>query len=427
MAAARSESRKLPRQKFKRFVHAVLAPVLVSAANFMVSGLLAALVPASEFGLYAFAIVLQVLAYGVSTALFGGTIAIVLNEETGATAADINAFYKLNAMLCAAAALLTGVAVDWLGGGNLRVALFALLAMIAVYRWYLRLHAFAILDARIVAISDSIYAAVVAVGSLMLLGFHSVTVPWATGIMVAGNVLATLAFGRLYVNHLRAGLSQGKARDFAAVWHRFSRWSLLGTVTSELTSNAHSYIIAGYGGPAALAPLAVASLLWRPLGLTMVTLTQSERPLLVGLAAKGDTDEIKRSLGHFRIALTAILIANAIGAVLFLHYAGGTVFGENYDFATLFHASWFMMIISAIRAFRAAESALLQALGSFKFLAITTVVTAGVSISLVVLMLLSFGLVESLAGTAVGELLATLAIFLHARRWLRQHASSAIN
>src|SRR5690606_21908036 len=75
---------------------------------------------------------------------------------------------------------------------------------------------------------------------------------------------------------------------YGAVWRLQSKWALVGVASTEATANSHAWLVTFTAGPASFAPIAAAALLFRPVGLCAMALTQLERPLLAKHTSKGD-------------------------------------------------------------------------------------------------------------------------------------------
>ena len=72
-------------------------------------------------------------------------------------------------------------------------------------------------------------------------------------------------------------------RQFAplcAIFRDVTRWSLLGVVFTELTVNAHAYLVTFVAGPGTFALLALGMLLMRPASLVQSALPDLERPAM---------------------------------------------------------------------------------------------------------------------------------------------------
>ena len=81
-------------------------------------------------------------------------------------------------------------------------------------------------------------------------------------------------------------MRSGRIRDYAPIFRDLTRWSLLGVVFTEVTVNAHAYLVTFIAGPGAFALLALGMLLMRP------ALAGAERPARPGAA--GDDPRHRR-------------------------------------------------------------------------------------------------------------------------------------
>ena len=105
----------------------------------------------------------------------------------------------------------------------------------------------------------------------------------AGGAMPAAGaaLVGLLPLGRKFLSRAIAALSaRAGLRDYRAIFRDLTRWSLIGVVLTELTVNAHAYLVTFISGPGPFALLALGMLLMRPASLVQSALPDLERPAM---------------------------------------------------------------------------------------------------------------------------------------------------
>jgi hypothetical protein len=105
----------------------------------------------------------------------------------------------------------------------------------------------------------------------------------------------------------QGGLADGLWPHLADI----TRWSLLGVMLTEMTANAHAYLVTLVAGPAGFALLAIGALLMRPVSLVLTALPDMERPVMARAIVAGDLNRAFRSVKEFRTAAGAVWLADA--------------------------------------------------------------------------------------------------------------------
>ena len=83
-------------------------------------------------------------------------------------------------------------------------------------------------------------------------------------------------------------------RRYLPIFRDVTRWSLAGAVLTELTVNAHAYLVTFIAGPGAFALLALGMLLMRPASLMQSALTDLERPAMARAIGAKDGKALAR-------------------------------------------------------------------------------------------------------------------------------------
>lgn len=397
----------------------------VSSAGVSVSHLLIQLVSihhldAVGIGTLAFLLVIIQFGYGLSNALVSTPYTIAFNHAEETSPAVLDFFFPINLLLSVAQGLVCAT-IAWIMVGPLAAAAFGVAGILQLLRWFGRSNAYAHHNPMGAARSDVIYAATIVAGLAagLVLG---VSLP-GIGLVVALAALAgLLPFG---LRFLRRHAPVGLGRAFAAyrpVWRDQSAWTLIGVVTTEATSNAHSYIVTLMAGPRAFAPIAVGMLFFRPVNVCITALTQLERPRMTRAVARGDQQSAIQAERVFMAALVTIWIATAAAVAVVLLRFPGLIISPTLDQGTVALAVVFCALLSLVQCIQAPMSVLAQARRLFRPLAAASVYSCVVGVAAVTTITLSFAPVLSVAGVVVAQLVMMLGIYRLDRRWRRQQA-----
>ena len=405
-----------------RYGLATMAPVSVSVAHFLLQMVLLRVVDKAVFGLLALVLGFIQFGFGLSNALVSTPYTLDVNHQPADNPSKL-VYFKVNALFsifwgacCAALAVGFGHAVEaWMFGA------FGLLAMV---RWFGRAHLYALHRPTRAAISDFIYAAVLLTG-IGVAWFTTLSLSTALLLLALASFLGAIAVGRDFLN-VQVGRAWGASlRPYATIWRDQARWTLVGVVCSEATSNAHSYVITLVAGPAAFAPIAAATLLVRPISLALTSLTQLERPVMVRQLAAADTYGAARSARVFQIAVVTIwAVTIAAGAALLLWFPR-LLFKPSYGTDALTTAFALWSVISAMQCWSTPSSVLLQAAQWFRRLARAGIVSAVVATAAVLAAALLLPPVYSLFGILLGQLVMNLRLADLVRRWTRGEAPAS--
>jgi putative peptidoglycan lipid II flippase len=376
-------------------------PFAVAGATFLVTLLLLNALPAAEFGVFAFLLVVTNLGSSLSNALVGAPMAVLVSgpDRSGQDAVlTVGTGLSLLVGLAAAGcALLLGAADAAVPAGIFGVA--------STLRWNRRGVAFAELQPHLALRSDLTYALGLIAPVLLLLFIDD-----ALGLVMWGFALAAL-IGWAVILPVSATRTALTLSGYGAVWREKSRWTLLGVVTTDATANAHAYLVTGIAGPAAFALIAAAMLPFRPVGVMSAALVQYERPRLARAIAAGNLELARAKAGGLRLALLSTWFAGSLLALLFLlpqTGLSGLISPPEYDPVGLALASLLWCSVWLLRALREAPSALLQGAGAFRPLALASCASALVSVLGVLGLLLLSGPLASMFGLIAGELVFLL-------------------
>jgi hypothetical protein len=255
-------------------------------------------------------------------------------------------------------------------------------------------------------------------------------------LFAAGLFAALLAGGASLQDAALLGLFAGVftfrwfARCFAYIDGRMSN-----AIQSDL---AYSVLLVGFLGTLALtqhftfslgsemlllsALLALGMLLMRPASLMQSALPDLERPAMARAIAAKDWHGLARIQRHFTFGLAAAWIGNMVLCAALLVFFPMLLLKKGYDLRDVIIVAVISALIMALRALRTPQAVLLQVAGQFKALANIGTVSAAVSVTATLTLLLAFGPIVSLGGIILGELVILAKVRIMARDWKAHHA-----
>lgn len=406
----------------RRYGLSVLGPICVSVTHFAIALVFLHNFPRGHFGLFSFLLIISAFCLSFCGAMFAPPVSVRGSRPDEMPEPELLSLFKSNVVFSLVAAIAV-IALMLLSGADLPLAtLFGVYSGIMSLRWFARCWTYAEADPGRVLASDLAYSALLAGSVILLFVMERLTALGAGTVLVAAAIAGLLVLdlrnARLYFRALR----HGRFAPYIGMWRNMSRWAVLGVVLSELTVNAHAYLVTFISGPHAFAILALGSLLMRPVSLVLAALPDMERPLMARALINGDTRRAFRAVNHFRTAAGAIWLATvALGAAL-LTWFPHLLLKEDYPFREVAVVVGIWAIIMASRAARTPDSVLLQSAGEFRRLASAGAWSSAVSLAATLLLLLTIGPAAALCGILLGDLVATRMIFVLARRWKAQHA-----
>ena len=397
-----------------------------AGAQFLLALTLLQLLPPREFGIFSFLLVISQLSWGLWSALFCAPLPVIAYGDKAHDAERmVSALFSSNLAGAVASMPLFGLLAWAFGAPAHGALLFAAYGGIGLLRWFARSYAYVAQEPGRTIASDLGYATVLIVGAV---GFHfsgRTSLTSAYGLLLLGAAVGMLPFGVAFLKRQFSGVSIAAFTAYGSIWKRHSGWSLLGVVSTEATANSHAYIVTALLGPTQFAPVAASTLLTRPIGVAMNALSEWERPRMAAAIAERRMDDVRRAARHFRIALGAAWLGTAAVAGIVLILSPRLLFPSQYDLHFIARAAALWMLVALVRILRTPESTVLQASGEFRRLAIVTIYSAAVSIIAVVVMLWAGGVLWSIVGILIGEMLCAILIWrLHANFWADQPRES---
>ncbi|SDA36729.1 hypothetical protein [Sphingomonas sp. NFR15] len=422
------DSRRALTGDLLRYGLALAGPIGSAGAQFLLSLVLLRQVDPAGFGRFSFLLIASQLGSAIWSALFWAPLPLVLSAPRGAGTLD-PARTMLSANLCGVVLALAPFALIARGVGESwsAVALFAAFAALALLRGFARALGYARARQRRVSGSDLLYSVALLIGTALLFGGVVRGTAGAYGVFLVATVAGLLAFGPGVLAEQITAFSVAHLADYRRVWRAHGRWSLLGVVTSEATVNAHAYLVTGFLGAGAFAPLAAAAILIRPITVVFNALTEFERARIARALGADDFAEARRAVRLFRTILLLSWLATGIATIALLWFDPRLIYPPQYHRRTLAIGAALWMVTALFRVMRVPEGTLLQAGGAFRPLALASLWSAFVSVAAVAGLLLVAAPLWSILGVALGDAVCAALILRAARLWYGRAAAPALS
>ncbi len=394
----------------------------ISGAHFIAALILLRALPQAEFGLFSFAFIIVPFCLGMTGALLGASVATTIARAHTLAEAELATHLKASLALSGLIAIAIGGLMLLSGAESAAALLFGLYGGSMTLRWFARSHAYASNLRYRVTFSDYVYGGLLLAGLFVLLKTENLDLLNAASVFVVASVVALFVFGVGYLKKLFASAATGSLRAYSAIWRDLTRWSLLGVVLTEMTANAHAYLVTFISGPKAFALLAVGSLFMRPVSLCLTALPDLERPIMARYITGGEIPRARRSVFEFRAATGAVWIITVTLAIVLLLWFPHLVLKSGYDPSEAFAVLGLWAAITAVRIFRTPESVFLQAASEFRPLAGASVRSSVASLVLTFTLLVVAGPIASLGGVLIGDLVMATKISSLSQAWRLRHA-----
>jgi hypothetical protein len=405
-----------------RYGLSAVGPLAVSGAHFVASLVFLHRLSQAEFGLFSFLLIVVPFCLSLSSGLLGAPLVNAIGKPDAVAEDQIAAFRSVNLLFCLGAGLATALLMLISNTGLVLAVVLGGYGATMSMRWFARYSAYIANHPGPAAVSDLVYSSLLLAGlALLAAGRHLSMLNIATLLLIS-SVLSVLAFGRQYLHQQFAPKCLGAISLYGPIWRDVTRWSLMGVMLSEMTANAHAYLVTFLSGPKAFGLLAVGSLLMRPVFLVLSALPDRERSTMARFIAAGNINAAWRSVREFRAAASTVWFATVAIAAAILTWSPGLIVKHGNDFGAVLSVVAIWTVIVAVRAVRTPEAVFLQAAGEFNALARAGMAGSIVSLFGTLVLLLWFGPVASLFGILGGETVMTFSVVALRRSWRRSHA-----
>lgn len=399
----------------------ISGPIATSGAHFLASLIFVRNLPAAEFGIFSFVLVIVPFCMSIMAALLVLPVNNALAAPPQERARIEATCLKMNAILTVlAGAVLFGLLI----GARAPVPAALLLAAygaVFTFRWFARSFSFVKGRTGPAIVSDMIYAASLVAGLIAMRAGHAVQFRAGALLLLVAALVSLTPFGARFFRDQIKALGRGRIRDYRGIFRDITRWSLMGVILTELTVNAHAYLVTFISGPGPFALLAVGQILMRPASLVQGALPDVERPAMTRAIAAQDGIRRARLLGDFRLALLAVWVATVVLAAAILIWAPQLLLKNTYSVSDALLVTVITGAIMLVRCFRTPPATLMQAAGELKALANIAAYTSLVSILLTLAFLLAWGPAASLLGILAGEVVIVALLKRTVTGWETRH------
>lgn len=406
--------------RFRRYLLAGIGPVVLAGTHFLLSFAMLRLETPAAFGTFTFLFVAAQFTVALAMALFGAplqTIAAPGEQERRHAAASILSAAVITA---AVAGIGFGILASFMALPPPAALCYGIYNALMILRWVGRAWAYANDRAGRTALSDISYGALTLLafgGAAYLVRLQPETACY--GALALGAALSLLAFGTPYLSRLFAWPGSQSWHLYRGIWRHQSRWALLGVLASEAAANTHVYLVTLGAGAAAMAPLAGAALLLRPLNVVQNALGEYERPQMARLIAAGETVELRRTMRLFFWVLMLAWFAMVVLALGILRFAPQLVFPASYDLGIIRTAALSWISVTLLILLQVPANIMVQAAGGFRQLARAVIWSSLVNVAAVAIALMFLAPVWTIAAMALGWLVDLVLVQRAARRQLR--------
>lgn len=405
-----------------RYAIALVGPVGVAGAQFLLSLMLVRQLDPLAFGRFSFLLVAAQLSWGIWSAIFCAPLPqLIAPGGAERDPAALRGTLTANLLGVAAGLPLFAALALALGEQPAAAALFALFGSVALLRWFGRAYAYAIGRPLRAAASDLAYAGLLGLGVLALWLGRAGATRNAFLLLAAATIVGLVPFGRGYLTRQLRAFRPSSLTAYRATWRAYARWSMFGVLTAEATANAHSYMVTLLIGPNAFAPVAASALLVRPTAVAANAFTEFERPRLAEATRDADGVRLDTIMRQFARAMTLAWVVTAAAIVMVMAIAPALIFPSYYPVPMLATGAALWMISAGARMLRTPAGTLLQAVGAFRPLALASLWSSIVSLAAVAALLFAAAPLWTIAGVAIGEAVGAALILREARRWRDGH------
>lgn len=414
------------RKSYSSIVIAGIGPGTVAFAHLLQSLLLVRHLDRADFGTFSFIFATVAFSWAICSALFCVPLASLLFKAAAEERSQIEASVATTNLLVAALSMPIFMAIGLAAGlGHVAAMLLGAFNGMTQLRWFGRAQAYCHGRQLRSVSSDLLYGFVLiaALGIMAALDLFSLTesflamavaafaglLPLSRSLLRTLQPLRLVRNSKLYWSHSRSNVG----------------WTLLYPLATEVTANAHVYIVSIMAGPSAFSTLAATALLLRPMTLISTSVRDVERPRLARVAASSDGLEMVATMRRVRLLLVAVWVATVSLTVLLFVVDPGLLFPSTYSQRDLVIGATLWSLVGGVAMIRVPESALLQATGSFRGVSLANLAAAVTSIIAVTIIVLLVNPVWTIGGVLAGQLLQASAISHYARRWREENIRPA--
>lgn len=350
------------------------------------AGFLQQLSTAGDFATYSFIQVLIATSLSVSSGLFASPLIHTMAVTGTGKKAVLHSFFYANLVFCvilsASSALLSYL---FLSSNPDFWVISAACTFLNLFRWFMRSLYLAENKSSQAKTSDIIYSFF----SITLL-FISVLV----GNVSSFNILAIQSFScalsvvvlfKPYL-HLTRQASKGSLSIFLSSLRTKGSWALADAFSTSIIGNMHAYVVTLIVSPAAFAPIALATMMFRPLGVALTGLVLFERPRMAKSIATRSAEKLRADIRFVTVSVIGVWVCNLLLVAIALVLFPTKIFRPGFPPEEVILATGVLAVAVLLRAIREPRGAVLQAAGKFRSLATSSAASAAATILAVIML-----------------------------------------
>jgi O-antigen/teichoic acid export membrane protein len=258
-------------------------------------------------------------------------------------------------------------------------------------------------------------AAVLAVSPL----WHgSIATPQIFAALALGNLAAMAAEIRMLRLGLRLTFRRASLRRYRAIWADV-RWSLLGSTTTLLQGQAHSFLVTLTYGPAAYAPLAAGQVLFGPVRIMMTAWSYIMQPEVVLAVREKNRSAVMQNLRLSACSLAGVVVSLGVALAALWSPVFDLLYAGKYNDQSMRWIVTCWCVITLCSAIYCGPSGILQTMRRYRLLAMATVYGAALSTLGVAVALAVSAPQWSLLGVLAAESFLAIYIVAYALRCSR--------
>lgn len=381
----------------------------MAVSSFVLSLLLINGAPIEDYGFFAFLLVVQAFSNAVANALVGSPLLISLDTSGDKTKEqlEVKSSYLLFGAVLSFISALVQAGFTFYHKENATITLvFLLSAFLIALRWLGAIYCNTTHRHLHVVRSDALFTILSLSGAGFIYYFNLVSILNIGFLLVGSAFLASLCLGLDFFSSLFASYRSFSIQVIRSGWDKQGKHSLLAVFTNEATINTHSYLIVFLFGTAAFAPIAAATLLFRPVMVVITSLTQVERPRARQIIKDMGLEYVQRSLSRFYSLNIIFYILNVIAVLILLTFLTEWFWKDEKSLNYLLYSVFIIAFSRLFRVLSCTYRVILQAADMFRALSYITAISALISVPVVVVLALYASPYMTLWGVVLGELIS---------------------
>jgi hypothetical protein len=364
-----------------------------------------------SFGAFSIFMIVQVLLIGISNALFVSQMMLSLNKQDAIF--DIKFLIFPHHIFALCGSLFQLLLVYLMTNSSVLGVLASFLSLVQCYRWFLRGY-FQNVSANTKAVQSDVLVVICTICLFLYFMVNDeISIYTVLESLIISNVIGLIL---LLLHSKNLGFFCGfKDNDkFKIAFDHSGKDALRGAVTAEFSSNFHLYMVLLIFGPAYVAIIAAANLIFRPVSIVHLSIQQTERTHVRRVFLAQDFSELRNILRKINFLVFGFFGLNIICAIVVVLYFPSFVWSDSNTLADWEIAVILCGLIGLLRTFRTTGSLVLQAVGNFRNLADATMVSAMFVLAAAPALAYCYGPVYSLFSILGAEIIMVYLIRKHA-------------